>query len=517
MRSDTGQVVKTHPSREKALRHLRALKANVSESVLGVLLEGFADQHHPRGWRGRFRAGDHVRVEGHGVKGDRSIVGRVVRPSDSHPDTHVVIAPQGGGPHVLALVRAVKMDTPARAAGEREKRQTEMRDPRMVSSSRERGLAQLAAERAQKVARPRVRESALDVLLEGFEDARHPRGVGGRWIATFNHSVHGRMSSPVEASSSTEAWSKAEAKAREMSTPGGRINATVQSVTPFDAGARRAVGREADAAAAARRAADPNRPAQGEIWQVRGRGAQGGRYEVQSVTDAHVQFSSQRTGKSFTIPHGEFRQGYSRVGPRKFDSIEQAARAGALPSQRDKTGRPTGRKYDSIGAAARAGALPSQQPNRQQLHAQVTKHLENLPVGRFHSEAMTGGHVRRTAQGFEVYAHGSAQPLKVHRTPSAAAGHLLRLRLREADERPELLGVLLERFVSQGKRGELAKKGHALHVDGKDIFPIENAKDANNAANLWLSGHHKTAQAKAHILRNARRVGATDVVKKLGA
>lgn len=76
--------------------------------------------------------------------------------------------------------------------------------------------------------------------------------------------------------------------------------------------------------------------------------------------------------------------------------------------------------------------------------------------------------------------------------------------------------VLSERFVSQDKRSELAKKGHALHVDGRDIFPIASAKDAENAAGLWLSGHHKTPDAKAHILKNARRVGATGVVAQLG-
>lgn len=86
------------------------------------------------------------------------------------------------------------------------------------------------------------------------------------------------------------------------------------------------------------------------------------------------------------------------------------------------------------------------------------------------------------------------------------------------DARPDLLDVLLsERFVSQDDRADLAKSGKALKTpDGKIIFPIDSVKDAENAKTLYLSGHHQTPAAKAHILKNARRVGATGVVQALG-
>src|SRR2546430_2203404 len=65
---------------------------------------------------------------------------------------------------------------------------------------------------------------------------------------------------------------------------------------------------------------------------------------------------------------------------------------------------------------------------------------------------------------------------------------------------------LEERFGSQGKRADLLKAGKAMRgPDGKPIFPIASAADAKNAVTLWLSGHHKTAAAKAHIIRNARK------------
>lgn len=86
---------------------------------------------------------------------------------------------------------------------------------------------------------------------------------------------------------------------------------------------------------------------------------------------------------------------------------------------------------------------------------------------------------------------------------------------------PTVLDSLLlsERFVSTADRAKAASKGHALHVDGpgggRDIFPIESPEDAKNAVTLWLSGHHKTAAAKAHIIKNARRVGATDQVARI--
>lgn len=89
------------------------------------------------------------------------------------------------------------------------------------------------------------------------------------------------------------------------------------------------------------------------------------------------------------------------------------------------------------------------------------------------------------------------------------------MKMKESEARPDVLGALLERDFSQDKRDELAKKGHALKVGGKVVFPIETAQDAQNAKTLYLSGHHKTPAAKAHIIRNAKRVGATDVVQAL--
>lgn len=64
----------------------------------------------------------------------------------------------------------------------------------------------------------------LDALLEGF-DPSEQRGFHGRWIATILHPVHGLYTSPVDADSSKDAWSKAESKATA-------VNGVVQSVVP---------------------------------------------------------------------------------------------------------------------------------------------------------------------------------------------------------------------------------------------------------------------------------------------
>lgn len=138
----------------------------------------------------------------------------------------------------------------------------------------------------------------------------------------------------------------------------------------------------------------------------------------------------------------------------RYQSIGQAARAGALPSQRPEGRgqvRPTGQKFDSIGAAARAGQLPSQQRRSDPsvTHASLTRQLENLPGGRYHSLPGLGNGgslARKTKAGIEVYRALKATPEKVHKTPSAAAGHMMRIRnegvVREAA--PEVLGALLE-------------------------------------------------------------------------
>ena len=89
--------------------------------VLDALLEGFAPAPHPPEWKGKFRPGDHVRVKA----GKDSIVGRLVRPSDARPDTHVVVAPKSGGPHVEAKLSDCSMDSPVRHAREAAKAQAE--------------------------------------------------------------------------------------------------------------------------------------------------------------------------------------------------------------------------------------------------------------------------------------------------------------------------------------------------------------------------------------------------------
>lgn len=142
--------------------------------VLGALLEGFAaEQTDPvPAAGGQFTTGDHVRVA---VKGSDSITGRVRRPHDAQPDSHVVIAPEGGGPHVVAKVGQVSLDTPERNA----------RDAKQRAQDRERELAALPkgpaglGPPAGKVAvkAPVVREASISLLLE---DAPYPIGVGDR-------------------------------------------------------------------------------------------------------------------------------------------------------------------------------------------------------------------------------------------------------------------------------------------------------------------------------------------------
>jgi peptidoglycan hydrolase-like protein with peptidoglycan-binding domain len=91
-------------------------------SPLGCLLERFAAESGPDIIDGRIRPGDRVRTA---VKGADSLVGRVVRVSDHHPLSHVLIAPEGGGPHVEAPVRMVRHDTPERHGAEMRRRQIE--------------------------------------------------------------------------------------------------------------------------------------------------------------------------------------------------------------------------------------------------------------------------------------------------------------------------------------------------------------------------------------------------------
>lgn len=48
-------------------------------------------------------------------------------------------------------------------------------------------------------------------ITKDWDDTLHPRGFHGRWIATFSHPVHGRITSPVDADSGKQAWDKARA------------------------------------------------------------------------------------------------------------------------------------------------------------------------------------------------------------------------------------------------------------------------------------------------------------------
>lgn len=117
----------THKRRRKAgLPDARpsTLYPGLGESVLGVVLEGFAAPAPGDPFPdNEFTAGDNVRVAVGG--GASSVVGKVVRPHGAPKPTHAVIAPDGGGAHVLAPVGQVKLNTPAQhaAAAKRAERQ----------------------------------------------------------------------------------------------------------------------------------------------------------------------------------------------------------------------------------------------------------------------------------------------------------------------------------------------------------------------------------------------------------
>lgn len=148
-------------------------------TILGTLLEGFAPDAGPQVLDGRLRSGDRVSVP---VKGSDRIVGRVMRASDSKPATHVLVAPEGGGPHVEASVKSARHDTPEQHGQEREKRRAELeaQGPPMVPAKG--GQQPAKPERGKAVKPGPMRESFLGELLEGFDDARHPRDFHGRFI-----------------------------------------------------------------------------------------------------------------------------------------------------------------------------------------------------------------------------------------------------------------------------------------------------------------------------------------------
>jgi hypothetical protein len=62
--------------------------------------------------------------------------------------------------------------------------------------------------------------------------------------------------------------------------------------------------------------------------------------------------------------------------------------------------------------------------------------------------------------------------------------------------------------LDTAKRKELAQKGHAL-PDGS--FPIENVEDLKKAIQAFGLGKNGSA-AKAHIIKRAKALGATDLL-----
>lgn len=136
------------------------------------MLEGFAAQQADPvpSAAGRFTAGDQVRVK---VAAADSIVGRVKRPHDALPSSHVVIAPEGGGAHVVAKVGQVSMDTPERNARERQQReadalkQMQQNGPPGAPAAGSGPQGKSGSVQKPAVSAP-VRESSVLMLLEAF-------------------------------------------------------------------------------------------------------------------------------------------------------------------------------------------------------------------------------------------------------------------------------------------------------------------------------------------------------------
>src|SRR6185312_1838365 len=70
-------------------------------------------------------------------------------------------------------------------------------------------------------------------------------------------------------------------------------------------------------------------------------------------------------------------------------------------------------------------------------------------------------------------------------------------------------GLNAKQFSTK-KRQKLAKKGHA-RPDGS--YPIETTKDVSNAVKDWHRSGGSSAD-KAHIVKNAKRLGMNDPFKK---
>lgn len=164
-----GVVQRVRPADETARALSRAERPSVRDVVRGAvararvaegvdaLLEGFAAAAPAPDFPGKsYRAGDRVRVS---VRGERSIVGRVVRPhgDSGRGPTHAVVAPEGGGPHVMAELEQVRLDTPKQHA----------------QAQRREAAAAARAPGAQRMpvgvpkAKPAVQEG-IGVMLEAF-------------------------------------------------------------------------------------------------------------------------------------------------------------------------------------------------------------------------------------------------------------------------------------------------------------------------------------------------------------
>lgn len=182
------------------LSRARKRLASLSEesapaSVLGALLEGFvaAAPGPPASWGGRFDVRDNVSVP---VKGGE-VTGRVLRASGARPDTHVIIDPGGGAPHVEAEVAKVRLHTPesyAAQAVQAERAAASAGGPPGAGASAGAGGA--------------VRESAgVGLLLEGFDSGKHPRDFRGRWrkgdkvhvVTPQGHVIRGVVQDPPKA------------------------------------------------------------------------------------------------------------------------------------------------------------------------------------------------------------------------------------------------------------------------------------------------------------------------------
>jgi hypothetical protein len=137
---------------------------------IGLLLEGFAPAPAQDFPKSDFTTGDKVRVA-------PGVVGRVVRPHGGADPSHVIIAPDGAGPHVKAAVGDVKLDTPAQhAARARREAAAALKQAQMMPGpGAQRGgiPGKPAAPVVPKPAPAPVREG-ISVLLEAFAPAPAP-------------------------------------------------------------------------------------------------------------------------------------------------------------------------------------------------------------------------------------------------------------------------------------------------------------------------------------------------------